>query len=267
MKILSVISTLVSAAALFVGGVSHAQTTSNLQASSNLVTPDSGMWSFPAEQTGKPGRGFQLDTQGDTLVMSYYGYRADGAATFYLGSGKLSSNGFAATLMEYANGPVIGKPFQSGVELGSAGTVQITFKDSTHGTIVLPGEQPKEISRFVFTDASVRLHDRYFGGFRVADDGSAERHAVTFHFTEAREGRFGLLIVGVGDNGSCKFTGAYESRGVSVSASGAYECKPGDSGTFTARDVKVDANGNFSAVFVSTTADGRDTYTDYLIGR
>ena len=264
MKRLAIVSTLLSAFAFFAGGVSHAQTAS-------VVMPDSGMWSFPAEQTGKPGRGFQLDTQGETLVMSYYGYRADGAATFYLASGKLSSTGFAATLMEYANGTALGKPFQNGVELGSVGNVQITFKDSTHGTIVLPGEQPKEISRFIFNDASTTLHDKYFGGFRVAADATAERNAVTFHFTEARDGRFGLLIVGVGvgvgDGGSCKFTGTYEPRGVSVSASGAYECKPGDSGTFTARDIKVDANGNFSAVFVSTSADGRDTYTDYLIGR
>ena len=59
MKRLAIVSTLLSAFAFFAGGVSHAQTAS-------VVMPDSGMWSFPAEQTGKPGRGFQLDTQGET---------------------------------------------------------------------------------------------------------------------------------------------------------------------------------------------------------
>ncbi|MBF5006434.1 hypothetical protein [Diaphorobacter caeni] len=267
MKKPAIISALLSLFAVFGGGVTHAQSTGNLQASSIVVVPDSGMWSFPAEQTGQPGRGFQLDTQGDTLVMSYYGYRADGAATFYLASGKLAGDSFSGSLMEYAKGTALGRPFQNGVELGSAGVVKITFRDSTHGTMTLPGEQPQEISRFVFSDASVELNDRYFGGFRVAADSKGERNPVTFHFTEARDGRFGLLIVATGGSESCKFTGSYELRGVSLSASGNYVCNPGDDGTFTAQDIKVDANGNFTAMFVSTTANGRETYTDYLIGR
>ena len=44
----------------------------------NAITPRRGVWSIDAENTGQAGRGFQLDHQGSTLVLSFYGYTTEG---------------------------------------------------------------------------------------------------------------------------------------------------------------------------------------------
>lgn len=83
-----------------------------LAASSFSATPLSGMWSFDGELTGKPGRGFQIDSQGSALlIISYFGYRTDGSALFLQAHGPREDNGdFSADLVEYQGGTVLGGP-------------------------------------------------------------------------------------------------------------------------------------------------------------
>jgi hypothetical protein len=118
------------------------------------VTPEAGLWAIDSEVDGRPGRGFQIDVQTGTLVLTFYGYDADGSANWYLSAGAITNDEFTGTLGKYANGTTFGGSHVSASALGSAGTVSLTFFDSTHGRITLPGESAKAISRFDFGSSS-----------------------------------------------------------------------------------------------------------------
>lgn len=116
--------------------------------------PEPGFWAVDAEVNGQPGRGFQIDLQGSTLVVSFYGYNPDGSAQWYLAAGALTNNRFTAPLQTYRGGMSFGgnaKPAQS---FGEAGQIAITFTNATQGTITLPGEIAKPISRSTFARPS-----------------------------------------------------------------------------------------------------------------
>jgi len=89
--------------------------------------------------------------QNGVMVLTFYGYRADGSAQWYLSSGSItSSNKFSGTLDQYVKGTAFGKPYAAALRTDSSDTVNITFTDSTHGQITLPGESTKNISLFTF---------------------------------------------------------------------------------------------------------------------
>lgn len=113
-------------------------------------TPESGLWAIDAENNGKPGRGFQIDIQGSTFVLTFYGYEASGDAQWYLSAGALSSNAFSGNLEIYEGGMAFGMGQVSAHGTGSAGSVQMTFSDARHGSISLPGEGWKAMSRLNF---------------------------------------------------------------------------------------------------------------------
>lgn len=112
--------------------------------------PQTGTWIVTSEVNGKPGRGLAIDVQDNTLVMQMYAYDASGNATFYMTSGTLANDQYAAPLNKYRGGRYLGSGELSGKEDGSAGTVSMRFVSGTKGYITLPGEAEKEISRFNF---------------------------------------------------------------------------------------------------------------------
>jgi hypothetical protein len=112
--------------------------------------PEAGLWAVDSEVNGQPGRGFQIDLQGSTLVLTFYGYNDDGSAQWYLAAGGLNGTDFSASLEKYRGGMAFGRNPAAAVGAGSAGTVAMSFRDATHGTITLPGETPKSISRLNF---------------------------------------------------------------------------------------------------------------------
>jgi hypothetical protein len=116
------------------------------------VTPEAGLWAIDSEVDGRPGRGFQIDVQTGTLVLTFYGYNADGSAQWYLSAGALTNGAFTGTLDRYQRGAAFGHSIVPAVSAGNSGPVTITFADATHGQITLPGESPKAISRFVFAN-------------------------------------------------------------------------------------------------------------------
>jgi hypothetical protein len=112
------------------------------------VTPTSGLWSINAEVNGQPGRGFTIEVQHGVLVLTIFGYDAAGGDAFYQAAGNYSGGTFSGTLNYYSGGTTFGGAFKSASLAGSAGTVTMTFTDSTHGTITLPGESAKAFSKF-----------------------------------------------------------------------------------------------------------------------
>ena len=127
--------------------------------------PQPGLWAISTEVNGKPGRGIQIDRQGSNLlVVSYYGYRNDGSATFAQAVGKVADDDktFTADLKEYKNGPAIGGAVTSGELATLIGTLQMEFDTATSGSISLPGEKKQAFSRFTFEDLRHRLNANFY---------------------------------------------------------------------------------------------------------
>jgi hypothetical protein len=114
------------------------------------VVPSNGLWVINAENNGQAGRGFQIEQHGGTLVFTYYGYDSAGLETWYLAAGAMSGNSFTGNLTEYGGGTVLGSSYAAATTSGSAGQVTISFASPTTGTITLPGESVKAISKFVW---------------------------------------------------------------------------------------------------------------------
>ena len=115
-----------------------------------VIVPRPGLWAITSEMNGSAGRGFQVELSGDTLVLTFYGYDAQGKASFWLASGPYSYNRFVGDLVSYQGGNAFGMPYNSANYAGSPGQVTVTFTSATTGTITLPNEGTKEISYFGF---------------------------------------------------------------------------------------------------------------------
>jgi hypothetical protein len=211
-------------------------------------TPQSGIWVIDSELTGKPGRGMQIEIQDGVLVFTYFGYKANGSPTFYLGSGPLANNSFQAILTEYGNGTALGGAFKDATEIGSAGTVSLAFTSSTKGTMTLPGEPEKSMSRGTFSDIS-RLLNRTFAG-QAYGIGSFASDSTLFKF-QVGSGVMKLQRVAL-FTGTCTFDGTYTTAGATLNAVGTYQCADASSGTFQATGITVDDNGLYTATFYRT---------------
>ncbi len=118
----------------------------------NAFMPSTGAWTIDAESgSGAPGRGFTLEVENETVLLTYYGYRPDGTGTWYLAVGPIVNNVFKANLTEFAGGAVIGSGYRAAASLGnSPGQVSIDFSSGLKGVITFPGEGPKAVSKFGF---------------------------------------------------------------------------------------------------------------------
>lgn len=117
--------------------------------------PSNGTWVVTSELNGKPGRGLAIDAQNGTLVMQMYAYEPSGQPSFYMTSGALTNNRFAAPLMRYTGGRYLGSGPMSGTEDRNMGQVSLRFTSGVSGFITLPGEREVAISRFNFGYPSV----------------------------------------------------------------------------------------------------------------
>ncbi|WP_312834503.1 hypothetical protein [Comamonas sp.] len=228
------------------------------------VQPQNGFWAIDGELTGKPGRGFQIDVQGKTLVFSYYGYRPEGTATFYLSSGPYEDSAYVGKLFEYKNGTVLGEPHKDGAEQGSPGWVFLNFNDATRGTIILPGDNRAfPISRFTFSDPSAKFAGKQFkgSGYRI---GTFSDTPTKFDFV-LNAGTFNLRRDAFPSD-VCNFSGTYTVQGTDIESTGNYQCSDFSTGTYIARNLRVDDNGIYTGAVYKTPAGSKDAYVEYHSG-
>jgi len=104
------------------------------------ISPSVGLWAIDQENTGQPGRGFEIDVQNDIIVLTFFGYETSGLSTFYQASGEFTqgSNEITMPLLQFENGTAFGQPFQD------------------RGEICLPEESCKAVSSFNFGFGSVQ---------------------------------------------------------------------------------------------------------------
>lgn len=221
--------------------------------------PEPGMWAFDNELSGKPGRSLQIDMQnGRAMIVSYLGYRSDGSAVFLQASGLRApdSSAFAGTLQEFRNGPSIGTGGEAsnGEQAASLGPIQLTFDSSTTGTVTLPGDAPRRISRYHYEEYPIRFNNRFavYGGF---DPFVGDVLPATLTVT-ANEGVFRMQIATL-NNSTCQLTGAYRLAGGGLESDGTATC----SGNITGS-----ANGSYRLERFTVSRTGMVTGRMYIDG-
>ena len=112
------------------------------------VKPADGLWSIVSENNLDPGRAFVMETSAGITIITFYNYNSAGAPTFYVGGGPLSAdNTVSVAFSEPTGGTSLGGAPRSGRLLSSPGTALFEFTSLTTGTVTLPGEIRKFISK------------------------------------------------------------------------------------------------------------------------
>ncbi|XDF34032.1 hypothetical protein RBH89_17715 [Paracidovorax avenae] len=238
-----------SASALLLGGVIAACAA---PAWAQTAEPEPGMWSFDGELDGRPGRSLHIDTQaGRTMAVSYLGYRADGSSFFLQAAGTRpnTSSTFDGTLSEFRNGPVIGGGAGQGETAATAGPVKIVFDTPTTGTVTLPGDVPRRISRYQYEDPTVRLTRDSIAGDTFSALTQSRR---TPHWIDVKlqDGQFSMKTTTSAERlDSCTYTGNVQPAGSGVSSEGTYLCTSRDgaqeTGAYRAEHFMMQADGIF----------------------
>ncbi|WP_311231110.1 hypothetical protein [Acidovorax sp. WCS2018Cala2-16] len=222
----------------------------------NFTTVQPGMWAFDEELDGQPGRSLQIDLQNrdSATVVSYVGYRSDGSSLFLQG---VSASKFAVRVLystplrEYRNGPVIGGAIQAGEEAATLGEMQFEFDSATTGTVTLPSESPRRISRYRYENHATRFDKAY--DVVVYPYGRSEG-VVTFADIVARDDEFRMDTQVPSTGVNCQYRGAYRLTGEGLTSDGTRTCTDG-AGTatteaYSAEQFTVDGNGILRGVII-----------------
>lgn len=230
-----------------------------LTAPAIAALPQQGVWAIGNEADGSPGRGVQIDRQGNlTLIITYFGYRADGSATFMQSSGKLEDGKrFVGDLVEYKNGRALGGGRSKGEVEAVVGPIAVEFDTPTSGTITLPGEAPQRFARFQYEDNS-RFINNAFSAV-VYDDAWLTPTPVQVSIT-ASGSQFSMVEKykpsdSAAPNGArCEYTGDLTRNGGSFTSKGKVQCQgtpPGSMGAmvedYRMTEFKVDEYGTMNA--------------------
>ena len=117
--------------ASFVGLVS-------LASAATVGGPTQGLWYNPHES----GRGYDIDLQGDTMIVTTYIYEQSGDPIWYLSSGTYNHDTgvFTSTYDSYSGGQCFGCPYHAPtVQSGAAGPITITFHTNQTATLTYNG--------------------------------------------------------------------------------------------------------------------------------
>jgi hypothetical protein len=109
--------------------------------------PTMGLWWNPNES----GRGYEIDLQGDTMIVTTYVYEQSGDPIWYLSSGTYdhTTATFQSAYDIFANGQCFGCPYVAPDHTGDAGPITITFHTNQTATLTYPGGST-EISKFQY---------------------------------------------------------------------------------------------------------------------
>lgn len=198
-----------------------------LSSFAHAFAPQSGSWVINSEVNGQPGRGFSLDVQNETLVITMYAYESSGLPTFYVGSNKLTNNQTAVDVAKFAGGRFLGGGDRTATNSGNVGKVNLRFTSGTKGFITLPGEAEKEITRFNFGFPAVAQTLR---GIWTLTSLPASGQSLTSDFV----------------NLVSTEAGTTNGNGLAISADGLFGCEHQISGVNagTVLCVKINAQGN-----------------------
>lgn len=231
------------------------------------ASPQPGMWGVNSEFNGEPGRGVQIDRQGgNKVIATYFGYKPTGEAIFYQAVGLIDADStFAADLVEYKNGTVIGGSPRAGEFSSNVGQVIMTFSSPLEGTIKLPGEVEKKISPLIYEDKRSEANSTY-RGLLIGKNGQA---IFNLRFTQVDED----IQIELGKEGySCKYRGHLNVNGLLLNASTEGGCVGPSINLFNKKfdDIKINEDGTISLKIddvIQSPSSGRDISNGTFIGK
>jgi hypothetical protein len=109
--------------------------------------PTQGLWWNPSQS----GRGYEIDLQGDTMIVTTYVYEQSGDPIWYLSSGTYdhTTSTFQSAYDIFANGQCFGCPYVAPTHTGDAGPISIVFHSNQTATLTYPGGST-EITKFQY---------------------------------------------------------------------------------------------------------------------
>ncbi|RYD14719.1 MAG: hypothetical protein EOP90_12275 [Lysobacteraceae bacterium] len=129
--------------------------------------PATGLWARP----GDGGRGFNIDIQGDTMIVTTFVYESNGDSIWYLSSGSYNHRTarFQSTYDSYSDGQCFGCPaYTPDVHVGAAGSMSIQFHDNQHATISTPsGSIEIEKFNYGFPSLTSALYGEWIFSFNI----------------------------------------------------------------------------------------------------
>jgi hypothetical protein len=107
-----------------------------LSQSAFAYSPASGMWWNPAES----GRGYNIDVQNGTMVVTAYVYTSSGTATWFLAAGPYdnATSTFTTSLNAFSGGQCFGCSYSNPTSMGG-GPLSIVFTSPETATMTFPG--------------------------------------------------------------------------------------------------------------------------------
>lgn len=124
----------------------------NVGAAVTVGGPAGGLWAHQ----GDGGRGFNIDIQGDTMIVTTFVFTQTGEPIWYLSSGTYDHKTglFRSSYDSYSNGQCFGcPPNQPMVHSAAAGQMSIQFHDNQSATLTTPSG-PLQITKFNYGFAS-----------------------------------------------------------------------------------------------------------------
>jgi streptogramin lyase len=122
---------------------------SGIAAAPQSGAPESGLWWAPSEG----GRGFAIEVQGNSLLLTGYMYDSAGKPIWYAAgpNAMLAPTAYAGTWEQFGNGQTLtGSYIQSSVVNFSVGPVSVQFSTTTSGVLTFPDGRQVAIQRFLF---------------------------------------------------------------------------------------------------------------------
>jgi hypothetical protein len=131
--------------------------------------PQNGWWWNPNES----GRGYFIEVSGGVFYLAGYFYESDGRATWMSAGGAVTDlYSLTGTLQSYRNGQSMFGVYRRPDPAVDVGTISITFKDDSHGTMTWPGGTVP-IERQIFdTDESFEDQPKTGWWWNPAESGS-----------------------------------------------------------------------------------------------
>jgi hypothetical protein len=130
--------------------------------------PTVGLWYNPQES----GRGFNVDIQGDTMIVTTFIYEPGGDPIWYLSSGTYDhrTGVFRSTYDSYANGQCFGcSPGSPVAQVGAGGQISITFHNDQSATLTYPGGSTNLIKfNYGFASPVDNLYGEWAFSFDIA---------------------------------------------------------------------------------------------------
>ncbi|APV51290.1 hypothetical protein BWI17_17320 [Betaproteobacteria bacterium GR16-43] len=175
------------------------------------AAPQSGLWWNPNES----GRGYALDAQGGTLVVTTFAYGPDGRMQWYYADGPLLSGGasWSGTLLKFDLGQPLSGAYRAPTLSGNDGAVSISFASRSTGTMTIGGRQiPIQRQNFAVGNAPQSLLGSWLYGYSIGTSTFAERFDYTAITSPTSSGTGVVIDSGRRGTAELQVTGTFAGR-------------------------------------------------------